>query len=83
MFCKIYDTDLGQILVKKDSCDDTDNPELRFYFEPKELGICQMALKMKDDSESSWECMDRLFDDMTEENAYRTVKNIIDGMLSA
>ena len=78
MFAKIYETDLGQVLVKKDTNDDNSNPEIRFYFEPKGLGVCNIALSMKDDSEESWVAMDKLFDRATKEKAYDMVKNAID-----
>jgi len=40
MFAKLYETeDHGQILVKLDA-GDVGQPEVRYYFEPKSLGVC-------------------------------------------
>ena len=68
-FAKIFGSGVNQVLVKKDVGDDG-NPELRFYFIPKEpegLGVCSIAIGWKDDSETSWDSCDQLFDEITEE----------------
>jgi hypothetical protein len=82
MFAKIYETSLGQILVVKDANEGSGNPEVRTYFEPEGLGICNVAATMKDDSDESWDAVDKLFDNMTEEVVTKTVKKIISEILS-
>lgn len=79
MFAKLFDTKLGQILVKKDTNEDC-NPEVRFYFEPENLGVCSIAASSKDDSEESWDQIDDLFDRIDEERAIETVQGVINSM---
>jgi len=48
MFAKLFDSaEHGQILVKADT-DTNCKPEIRFYFEPKDYGVCSMALTYTD-----------------------------------
>lgn len=79
MFAKLFNTEIGQILVKKDTDEDC-NPEVRFYFEPENLGVCSIAVSSENDSEESWNQIDDLFDRIDEESAIKTVKGIIDSM---
>jgi hypothetical protein len=81
MFCKLFNTELGQILVKKDTNEDC-NPEVRFYFEPENLGVCSIAASQKDGSEESWNTVDELFDKINEEEAFNTVKSVINEFLT-
>ena len=81
MFCKLYETDLGQILVKKDSCEETNKPQLSFYFKPEGLGVCNFSATMPDDSDSSWGSLDKAFDSMTKDKSYLMVSDAIKGIL--
>lgn len=68
MFAKIYDTaDHGQILVKADS-NDEGAPEVRFFFQPENLGVCSMAITFSD-NDGGWDEQDRIFAEMTEAKA--------------
>ena len=75
-FAKLYDTELGQILVKIDENDEW-NPEVRFYFQPKNLGVCNFAYTMKDDSEESWEVAQDIFNETTKDKAVETVRGLL------
>ena len=61
MFAKIFDTEIGQILVKKSDENDEGFPEVRFYFDMYscDLGVCELACVNKADSEEE---NDKLFD---------------------
>jgi hypothetical protein len=77
MFAKLYETDLGQILVKLDSGDD--GPEVRYFFQPEGLGVCSVSANFKDlDEDTAWDNADCLFDDCTEESAFKVVKLILE-----
>ncbi len=77
MFAKIYETEVGQILIVKEANEDSGKPEVRTYFEPEGFGVCNVAATMKDDSEESWEQVDKLFDKMTKEKALEAAKKIM------
>ncbi len=79
MFAKMYETDLGQILVKQD--DREDGAEVRVYFKPENLGVCNLAFNWKDDdSETQWKKADSVFEKMTKDLAYGIVKTALDSM---
>lgn len=78
MFAKLYETKLGQILVKKDTNEDSGNPEIRVYFEPEGFGVCHIDTAMRDDSESSWNDLDTIFDKITSKTAVKAVKAVLD-----
>ena len=67
MFAKLYETELGQILVKRDTHDDG-RPEIRFYFEPEGFGVCSHALTYPDTDEG-FNDRDKFFDSLTVEKA--------------
>jgi len=76
MFAKLYETELGQILVKQDDGDD--GAEVRIFFEPEGLGVCSVALNWKqDDNETQWKKADSAFEKMTEEAVTELVKNTL------
>lgn len=74
MFAKLYETPIGQILVKLDE-DSDGNPEVRFYFQPEGLGVCSFSLGYDDDDEG-WQFAENAFSEMTEEKAFRYVDEI-------
>lgn len=61
MFAKLFDSQKGQILVKVDSNPDDGHPEVRFYCEPKGLGVSSIAVGFGD-SDEGWEVADRFFE---------------------
>lgn len=64
MFAKLYTTKVGQVLIKMDT-GETHEPEVRFYFEPENLGVCSIAYKFKD-TEHGWKDCQKLFHDSNE-----------------
>ena len=83
MFAKLYETEeTGQVLVKLDEGED--GPEVRYYFEPKGLGVCSMAFQFKDDEEgSAWDKADIAFEKADEEQALRLAKGMMQKMTEA
>lgn len=75
-FCKLYEREGFQVLVKIDQTPEG-FPEVRFYFEPKDLGVCSWAVTAKNDSTESWTRLERIFDDTTEEIAFEEVTKIM------
>jgi hypothetical protein len=78
MFAKLFETKIGQILLKVEASEDNGNPEVKFYFEPEELGVCSMSFTQRDDSDSSWDAAYDFFNSIDEDIAYKTVKKVID-----
>lgn len=78
-FARLYETkELGQILVKLDQNEES-LPEIRYFFEPENLGVCSMAISFKD-SETAWDNAERVFDLMNEDKAIEAVSKVLDGM---
>ena len=52
-FCKLFDTERGQILVKIDRNAEGD-PEVRFFAQPEGLGVCTVAAGYED-NDAGWD----------------------------
>lgn len=75
MFAKLFDTDQGQILVKKDASEGREGgPEVRFFFQPEGLGVCSTALGFPD-NDTGWDAADAVFEDIDEAKAIDIVSN--------
>lgn len=75
-FAKLYETEVGQILVMKDEGDD--GPKITVHFEPENLGICNVNFNWCDDKEEvQWEKCDEAFDLMTEEKCTAMIKSTL------
>ena len=72
-FAKLYERNGSQVLVKIDS-DGKGNPEVRFFYEPKDLGVCSMAISFRDDSPEMWDRAEGIFEKVTQESAFKTVE---------
>ncbi|MEM9424799.1 MAG: hypothetical protein AAF975_08445 [Spirochaetota bacterium] len=60
MFAKIFDSETcGQILVLRASGTD-DNPEVRVYFQPKDMGVCSMGSQFES-TDSGEDAADKFF----------------------
>ena len=70
MFAKLYGAPDDQVLVKIDRADD--GPEVRFYFEPKGLGICSFALGFPD-TDAGWGAAESVFDAVDESKAREAI----------
>lgn len=75
MFAKLFETDVGQILVKKDSGED--GPEVRFYFQPEGLGVCSVAFNGFGDDENGWDAADMTFETIDAQDAVNIVRPAI------
>jgi hypothetical protein len=60
-FCKLFDTERGQILVKMDGHYESGNPEVRFYAAPPGLGVCSIAAGYED-SDAGWDRAEAFFE---------------------
>lgn len=59
-FCKLFQSEAyGQILVKLDQ-DSNCDPEVRYFFKPKDLGVCSAAIGFQD-TNSGWDAAEALF----------------------
>ena len=76
-FAKLYETNIGQILIKIDT-DTDDKVEVRFSFTPDGLGVCSVAATMKDASDKSWDSAQEMFDNVTKESAVEFVSGFIE-----
>ena len=76
MFAKLYETEIGQILVKQDTGEES-QPEVRFFFEPKHLGVCSAALHFEDD-DNGWDKAGKIFEKVDEEQAISFVKGFME-----
>ena len=73
MFAKLFNTEQhGQILVKIDT-DDEYKTEVRFWFEPDNLGVCSMALKYANEDDDKAQTY---FDNLNESEAVAIVSNL-------
>ena len=79
MFAKLYETHLGQILVKADA-DEESKPEVRFYFKPENLGVCSMAVSF-DDTDEGWDKQESFFNTMSQEKAVEVVNDVLSKLL--
>lgn len=78
-FAKLYETKLGQILVKVDDGDE--GPEVRVYFTPEDLGVCHIAFTWSDgDEKTKWKKADKTFNNMTQEKAISAVSEVLGKM---
>ena len=73
-FAKLFrDPTMGQILVTTGrSADGDDTYEVRFSFQPPDLGVCHMAMKWPD-NEEGWSLADEYFDRINETLAIAAV----------
>ncbi|MDT0501609.1 MULTISPECIES: hypothetical protein [unclassified Halomonas] len=63
MFAKLFESPkYGQTLAKLDTHQEEHTPEVRFYVQPKNLGVCSFALGFKDD-DRGWELAEQAFEE--------------------
>lgn len=79
MFAKIFESEkYGQILVKIDS-DDNHDPEVRVYVEPPELGVCSVALSVKNEDEDvAWSKAEELFQKLEIDEAEKMASRVFE-----
>lgn len=74
MFAKLFETDIGQILVKVDDGDS--GPEVRFYFTHDGFGVCCTALEFSDNDEGKEEAR-KVFNETSVDSAIDIAKEAI------
>lgn len=75
-FAKLYETEVGQILCKLDQAKvDGNEAEIRIYFEPPSLGVCEFTLNYK-----TWELADIDWEPLDEKKATNIVKALLSDM---
>ncbi len=76
VFAKLFHSEeCGQILVKIDNGED--GAEVRYFFEPKGLGVCSVAANWSEDcNEVQWEKADALFARADREHCVGVVEGI-------
>lgn len=73
-FAKLYETDIGQVLVKLDSAESEEHDaEVRIYFEPKGLGVCSAAFSYDD-----WDKAEEAFDKVDQDMATAIARDLMD-----
>lgn len=78
MFAKLYDSKkYGQILVKIDSDHDEGNPEVRFFVQPDDMGVCACAIGFVD-SDEGWDSAEEVFNGVTLEKAEEIISKTFD-----
>lgn len=76
-FAKLYaDENIGQILVKLDSCESS-KPEVRFFFQPENRVVCSFSLGFED-SDEGWDDAEAAFDRVTQESAVALVTETLE-----
>ena len=81
-FAKLFERKEKQVLVKIDQGDGL-KPEVRFFFQPKGLGVCSAAIEYNDDSEKSWDSADKFFDGVDEEKAFAFAEKCMEQYVGA
>jgi hypothetical protein len=75
MFAKVYEYEnRSEILVKKDVNKD-ECPEVRVFFQPEELGVCNFAFTYHD-TDTGYESQEKCFDELTKEKAFSLVEEM-------
>ena len=75
-FCKVFYTDkYDQILVKIDHAEDG-TPEVRFYIQPDNLGVCSIAAKY-DSTDDGWDKAEAYFEKIDEPLARANARLIL------
>ncbi len=84
MFAKLFERPgFGQVLAKLDVHEG--KPELRWYVQPPELGVCSFALGFEDTDEG-WDAAERAFngaDEAAADAAGKALYSAVDNALGA
>jgi hypothetical protein len=73
-FAKIFELETGQVLAKLDAHEG--EPELRWYAQPPELGVCSIAISFKNTDEG-WDLAEKAFADANEATARAAMASIL------
>ncbi len=82
IFAKVYAVEgIGQIVVMQDT-NDEGNPAVKYFFKPKDLGVCAVALGFKDD-DAGWQRCEKAFENTTEQLAADLVKSQLESIFKS
>lgn len=78
-FAKLFQfDDIGQVLVKRDTNDETQEPEVRLYFEPEGFGVCSTAFTFEEgQGEDQATKAERAFDLVDEARAHSIITGVL------
>lgn len=77
MFAKLYNTEVGQILVKVDEGDQ--GAEVRIFFEPEGLGVCSVSYNWPElEEKEQWDNADSVFERMNEDKCLELLLPILE-----
>lgn len=80
MFAKLYETEVGQILIKIDGGDK--GAEVMVFFEPQGLGVCNVAFNWPELKEyDQWDNADKVFNEMTKDKAVSVVSSVLSNIM--
>ena len=77
MFAKLFNKKDKQVLVKIDTDSNEGYPEVRYFFEPDDMGVCSVAVGFGSDSDGAWDAALKLFNDVDEKKAFDVVAKTV------
>jgi len=78
MFAKLFEAEIGQVLVKIDYGDE--GPEVRFFFKPDGHGVSSVAITGFKDDEEGWESAEKYFETIDEDRAITIAREAIESI---
>jgi hypothetical protein len=76
-FAKLFESPIhGQILVVKSNMNEEGQPELRYYVEPPEMGVCSFAIGFQD-NDAGWDAAEAAFKATTLESVEEAVSKCV------
>ena len=79
MFAKLFETDLGQLLIVRDRDDKTSQPEVRLHMQPPELGICSIRNRYPD-NQSGEAAADEFFQSIDQPTATAWARQLLNSI---
>lgn len=73
-FAKLFGSGQTQLLIKIDRNEETDEPEVRAFFQPEDLGVCSFAARYTDD-DAGWDKAEAWFESLDEAKAREWIKS--------
>ena len=75
IFAKLYETEFGQILVVLDTNSDTGKPELKFSYQPADMGVCSTGINY-DDTAKGIKASEHDMRNMSEKRAIAVIRKL-------
>lgn len=77
-FAKLFESEKYGQLVAIMQQSDNDGPEIRLFLKPKGLGVCSIAMQFEDDTDSSWDSCEKIFEAFDLAKAEAMAKGVAD-----